>query len=90
MGRNYDTVEHLLYDAGIHDYDACDVPDSDPFTLQSCVCEFRKRGHSLQEAIEIFHNNPARFLGQNPKFDIRPIRVETVENQPATLAGDRA
>jgi hypothetical protein len=31
----------------------------------------------LQEAIEVFHNNPCRFLGQNPKFDIQPIRVET-------------
>jgi hypothetical protein len=26
----------------------------------------------------VFHNNPCRFLGQNPKFDIQPIRVETV------------
>ena len=41
------------------------------------VEEYRRRGHSLQEAIEVFHNNPCRFLGQNPKFDIKPIRVET-------------
>ena len=41
--------------------------------------EFRRRKHSLQEAIEIFHNNPCRFLGQNPKFDIKPIRVEPIE-----------
>jgi hypothetical protein len=37
--------------------------------------EFRRRGHSLQEAVEIFHNNPCRFLGQNPKWDIKPITI---------------
>jgi predicted metal-dependent TIM-barrel fold hydrolase len=57
---------------------SADWGPSDPFTLQACVLEFRRRGHSLQEAIEVFHNNPARYLGQNPKFDVRPIRVETL------------
>jgi uncharacterized protein len=55
---------------------SADWGPSDPFTLQQCVVEFRRRKHSLQEAIEVFHNNPCRFLGQNPKFDIQPIRVE--------------
>ncbi|MBN1442887.1 MAG: TatD family hydrolase [Planctomycetes bacterium] len=54
---------------------SADWGPSDPFTLQQCILEFRLRGHSLQEAIEVFHNNPARFLGQNPKFDIPPITV---------------
>jgi uncharacterized protein len=54
---------------------SADWGPSDPFTLQECILEFRRRGHSLQEALEIFHNNPCRFLGQNPKFDIKPIRV---------------
>lgn len=58
---------------------SADWGPSDPFTLQDCVIEYRRRGHDLQEAIEVFHNNPCRFLGQNPKFDIKPIRVETVE-----------
>jgi hypothetical protein len=58
---------------------SADWGPSDPFTLQQCVLEFRRRGHSLQEAIEVFHNNPAHFLGQNPKFDIRPVRIETIE-----------
>jgi hypothetical protein len=31
----------------------------------------------------VFHNNPCRFLGQNPKFDIRPIRIETLGGVPA-------
>jgi hypothetical protein len=57
---------------------SADWGPSDPFTLQQCVLEFRMRGHSLDEAVEVFHNNPARFLGQNPKFDIKPIRIETV------------
>lgn len=56
---------------------SADWGPSDPFTLQECVLEYRRRGHSLQDAIEVFHNNPCRFLGQNPKFDIKPIRVST-------------
>lgn len=55
---------------------SADWGPSDPFTLQECILEYRRRGHSLQEAIEVFHNNPCRFLGQNPKWDIAPIRVE--------------
>jgi hypothetical protein len=57
---------------------SADWGPSDPFTLQECILEYRRRGHSLQDAIEVFHNNPCRFLGQNPKFDIAPIRVETL------------
>ena len=56
---------------------SADWGPSDPFTLQEAILEFRRRKHTLQEAIEVFHNNPCRFLGQCPKFDIRPIRVET-------------
>ena len=26
----------------------------------------RRRGHSEREALEVFYNNPCRFLGQNP------------------------
>ena len=62
---------------------SADWGPSDPFTLQECVADFRRRGHSLQEAIEIFHNNPCRFLGQNPKFDIKPVRIEAVEEPEA-------
>ena len=54
---------------------SADWGPSDPFTLQESIVEFRRRGHSLQEAIEIYHNNPCRFLGQNPKWDIKPISV---------------
>ena len=60
---------------------SADWGPSDPFTLQECILDFRRRGHSLQEAIEVFHNNPARFLGQNPKFDIKTIRVETAPEE---------
>jgi len=66
---------------------SADWGPSDPFTLQECILDFRRRGHSLQEAIEVFHNNPARYLGQNPKFDVKPIRVETIEEDRAGAAG---
>jgi predicted metal-dependent TIM-barrel fold hydrolase len=60
---------------------SADWGPSDPFTLQACILEFRQRGHSLQEAIEVFHNNPCRFLGQCPKFDIKPIRIDEIESE---------
>jgi predicted metal-dependent TIM-barrel fold hydrolase len=63
---------------------SADWGPSDPFTLQECILEFRRRGHSLQEALQVFHNNPCRFLGQNPKFDIQPIRIEPAD-EPALV-----
>ncbi len=54
---------------------SADWGPSSPFTLQECAFEFRQRGHSEQEAINIFHNNPAIFMGQNPKFGIHPIQI---------------
>ncbi len=54
---------------------SADWGPSSPFTLQECAMEYRRRGHSEQELLDIFHNNPARFMGQNPKFDIPPIRL---------------
>ncbi|WP_417380690.1 TatD family hydrolase [Gimesia sp.] len=64
---------------------SADWGPSDPFTLQECVVQYRARGYSVQDAIEVFHNNPARFLGQNPKFDIKPVRLETIEEDSANL-----
>ena len=54
---------------------SADWGPSDPFTLQECVVEYRARGNSLQDAIEIFHNNPCRFLSQSPHWDIAPVQV---------------
>ena len=61
---------------------SADWGPSDPFTLQACVLECRRRGFAERDLIEIFHNGPCRFLGQSPKWDIKPIRVEQAE--PAT------
>lgn len=65
---------------------SADWGPSDPFTLQECVLEFRRRGHGVQEAIEIFHNNPCYFLGQSPKWDIKPVRLEEFEVERPVLA----
>jgi predicted metal-dependent TIM-barrel fold hydrolase len=54
---------------------SADWGPSSPFTLQECALEYRARGHSEQELLEVFYNNPARFLGQNPKFPLRPMRL---------------
>jgi len=56
---------------------SADWGPSDPFTLQECILEYRRRGHSLQDAFEVFPNNPCRFPGQNPKWDIAPIRISS-------------
>jgi len=76
--RAVDMIEKYGFERTLVNSSA-DWGPSDPFLLQECVLEFRRRGHPAQEAIEIFHNNPARYLGQNPKFDIRPIRVEEID-----------
>ncbi len=54
---------------------SADWGPSDPMLLQQCVLECARRGHSRDDILEIFHNNPARYLGQCPKFDIKPIKV---------------
>ncbi len=82
--RAVDMVERYGWERTLVNSSA-DWGPSDPFTLHECILEYRRRGHSLQEAIELFHNNPARFLGQNPKFDIRPVVVEV--QQAASGAG---
>ena len=53
--------------------------------LQECVCEYRRRGNSLQDAMEIFYNNPVRFLGQNPKFDLPMLKVEEMREEAEEL-----
>ncbi|MDO4575216.1 MAG: TatD family hydrolase [Planctomycetia bacterium] len=58
---------------------SADWGPSDPFTLQECVLEYRRRGHSVQEATEVFYNNPCRFLGQSGKFRFRPIQIVETE-----------
>ena len=54
---------------------SADWGPSSPFTLQDCATEYRQRGHTEQELLDVFHNNPARFLGQNPKFNLRPMAI---------------
>ncbi len=54
---------------------SADWGPSDPFTLQECILECRLRGFAEQELIDIFHNTSCRFLGQNPKWNIKPIKV---------------
>ncbi len=84
--RAVDIIERYGFERTLVNSSA-DWGPSDPFTLQECVLEFRRRGHSLQDAVEIFYNNPARFLGQNPKFDLRPIRMELLSDQERLAAG---
>ncbi|HEX8522771.1 MAG TPA: TatD family hydrolase [Tepidisphaeraceae bacterium] len=52
---------------------AADWGESSPSMLTDTYLEFRRRGHSEQEAREIFYNNPCRFFGQNPKWKLKPV-----------------
>jgi predicted metal-dependent TIM-barrel fold hydrolase len=49
---------------------ASDWGESGPNNLTDTYLEFRRRGHSEKEAIDIFYNNPCRFFGQSPKWKL--------------------
>jgi uncharacterized protein len=76
--RGVDMLERYGWERTLVNSSA-DWGPSDPFLLQESIMDFRMRGHTDQEVLEVFHNNPARFLGQSGKFDIKPIRIEETE-----------
>jgi predicted metal-dependent TIM-barrel fold hydrolase len=47
---------------------ASDWGESGPHNLVDTCLEFRSRGHSEEEALRVFHDNPCRFFGQSPKW----------------------
>jgi len=59
-------VERVMVDA------SGDWGPSDPATLHEAVFEMRKRGHWDKTLSTVFYNNPCYFLGQNPKFSLKP------------------
>jgi hypothetical protein len=72
--RAADVLEVVCWDRMLVNSSA-DWGPSDPFTLQECIMECSRRKFTRQELLDIFHNNSCRFLGQNPKWDIKPIRL---------------
>jgi uncharacterized protein len=52
---------------------ASDWGESGPHMLTDTLLEFRKRGHTEDEATKVFHDNPCRFFGQNPKWKRKPL-----------------
>lgn len=57
---------------------SADWGPSSPFTLQECAHEYRRRGHTEQELLEVFHNNPARFMAQCAKCPLRPLELHVL------------
>ena len=51
---------------------AADWGESHPSQLIDTMLEFRRRGHTERQAFEVFYNNPCRFLGQNPRWTLKP------------------
>ena len=45
---------------------------SDPGLLHQAVFEMRRRGYSDDVVETLVYDNPCRFLGQNPKFKLKP------------------
>jgi hypothetical protein len=54
---------------------AADWGESSPSSMIDTCLEYMRRGHTEQEALEVFHNNPCRFFGQNPKWKLKPIAL---------------
>ncbi|HVS72553.1 MAG TPA: metal-dependent hydrolase [Phycisphaerae bacterium] len=54
---------------------AADWGVSDPLQTHRTMLEAKKRGHPLQTLLHLFHNNPATFFGQNPKFKPKPLAI---------------
>jgi hypothetical protein len=52
---------------------ASDWGESSPSMLTDTCREYRSRGHSEREAIEVFYNNPCRFFGQCEKWKFSPL-----------------
>ncbi|MDR0392265.1 MAG: TatD family hydrolase, partial [Planctomycetaceae bacterium] len=67
-------IERLLVNS------SADWGPSDPMLLQQAICECQKRGHSKNKIIDIFHNNPAKYLSQSKKFNIKQIKITTENN----------
>ena len=51
---------------------ACDWGPSDPIAVPRFIMEMRRRHHSEELIHRIVFENPVHFLGQSPKFRIRP------------------
>lgn len=51
---------------------ACDWGVSDPLAAPKMALELRRRGHGEAMIDDLLFGNPCRFLGQSPKFGIRP------------------
>ncbi len=54
---------------------AADWGVSDPLQTHRTMLEAKRRGPSLQTLLQIFHNNPATFFSQSPKFRLKPLQL---------------
>jgi predicted metal-dependent TIM-barrel fold hydrolase len=52
---------------------ASDWGESSPSMLTDTCREYRARGHTEREAIEVFYNNPCRFFGQCAKWKLAAL-----------------
>jgi predicted metal-dependent TIM-barrel fold hydrolase len=52
---------------------ASDWGESGPHMLVDTMLEYRRRGHTKEEAVNVFFNNPCRFFGQSGKWKIKPM-----------------
>jgi hypothetical protein len=52
---------------------ACEWGVSVPLAVPRTALEMRKRGHSAEAIDQMIYQNPARFLGQCPKFKLTKV-----------------
>ncbi len=72
--RVVDTVERYGLERIMVDASG-DWGPSDPGTLHDAIFEMRRRGHPQHALDALFYNNPCCFLGQNPRFKPKPLRL---------------
>ncbi len=68
--RAIDMVE-VYGDERIWMNSACDWGVSDPLAVPKTALEMKRRGHSSLAIDKLIYLNPARFLGQSPKFKLQ-------------------
>lgn len=67
--RAVDMIEHYGTDR-LWMNSACDWGVSVPLAVPYAALEMRQRGHGLEKVDQLIYQNPARFMGQCPKFKL--------------------
>jgi predicted metal-dependent TIM-barrel fold hydrolase len=77
--RAIDMIE-IYGDERLYAASACDWGRSQPLAVPYLIREMRRRGHDEAAIHRFVYENPARFLGQNPRFKLPTSRISVALN----------